>query len=115
MNATEQVRAPPTETSAGPVQVAAGVPGRVDAFNTEQNALTAAPGPVFVHVTVQVTAAPGALLAAAHAVVETMSALCSAKLLPVEPPAGTVRVMVLLPVPPAVQFAPTVAPVPAVQ
>ena len=113
---TVHVSVPPLATFALGEQVGVGAPGRLAALVTAQLMPTAVPGPLLVQVTVQLIAAPGVTgLAGVHVVVDVVFTLCSAKLLPVEPPAGTVRVMVLLPVPPAVQFAPTVAPVPAVQ
>ena len=116
LNPTVQLSVPPLATFALGEQVGVGAPGKLAAFVTAQLIPTAAPGPLFVQVTVQLTAEFGATgLAGVHVVVEVVLTLCSAKLLPIEPPAGTVSVIVLSPLPPAVQLAPAAAPVPGVQ
>jgi hypothetical protein len=81
---------------------------------TAQNAPTAAPGPLFVHVTVHDICAPVGPLMAVQLVVDTMSALCAAKLFPVEPAFGTVSVIVPLAVLPVAPPVCAVPPVPSV-
>lgn len=61
-----------------------------------QLAPTAAPGPLLVHVSVQVTLCVGFAGLGTHTTELVVSAACSAKLFCVEPVDGTVIVMVLL-------------------
>jgi hypothetical protein len=110
-----QLNVPPLTTFALGEHVGVGAPGRVAAFVIAQLIPTAAPGPLFVQVTVQLTAAPGATgFAGKQLVVEVVSALSWAKLLAAEPVAGTVKVIVPLVVVPATPPVCAVPPAPNV-